>query len=79
MTDRNVRWVSGQDILDFEKDFGLPLPLLKRFLNEKHIAYHPKAIEAAGALWKLEVSETGAQPDATSRGVPCLLKKSMQF
>jgi len=55
-----IHWVSGQDILDFEKEYGLPLPLLEHYLDENHIAYHPKAIEAANELWKLEKSEIRA-------------------
>lgn len=66
---RNVHWLSGQDILDFEKEFGLPLPLLERFLNKNHIAYNPRAIEAAGELWKLDLLETNVQSEVASRGM----------
>jgi alanyl-tRNA synthetase len=59
---QNIRWVSGWDILDFEKTYGMPLPLVERFLNNKRIVYHPKAIEVAEELWKLDLLETNDQP-----------------
>ncbi len=64
-----VDWVSGQDILDFEKEYGVPLPLLQRYLNEKHIAYHPKAIEVAEELWKMDIVETNVT-EIILRGMP---------
>jgi hypothetical protein len=67
---RGVHWVSGQDILSFEKEYGLPLPLLKRFFSKNDIAYHPKAIDAATELWKLNVLEMSAQSEVSLRGVP---------
>jgi len=71
LMNQNAHWVSGQDILDFEKEYGLPLPLLERYLNVKHVVYHPKAIEVAEELWKLDILETNAQTaEITARGMP---------
>jgi alanyl-tRNA synthetase len=66
---QNVQWISGLDILDFKKEYGLPFPMLERFLNEKHIAYNPKAIKAAEELWKLDILETSVQVETTGRGM----------
>jgi alanyl-tRNA synthetase len=57
LAEKNVHWVSGVDILTFEKEYGLPLPLLERYLKEKEIIFNPDAIEAAGALWKMNELE----------------------
>lgn len=62
LNDQNINWVSGRDILDFEKKYGLPRPLLERYLNKKRLIYHPKAIEAAEELWKLDVLQASPQP-----------------
>jgi len=71
LDDQNIDWVSGQDILDFEKEYGLPLPLLERYLHEKHIAYNSKAIEAATELWKMDILEANIQSSRiTARGMP---------
>lgn len=58
LKNQKTHWMSGQDILEFEKEYGLPLPLLECFLNAKHITYHPKAIEVAEEIWKLDMLET---------------------
>jgi hypothetical protein len=44
--------------LRFEKEFGLPLPILARFLLRQKIAFNPKAYEAARRLWEWEAIDS---------------------
>lgn len=57
---QDVQWVSGRDVLRFEKDFGLPLPMLVRFLVHQKIAFSPRAYEAARKLWELDAVDQQA-------------------
>jgi alanyl-tRNA synthetase len=54
---QDVQWISGKDVLRFEKDFGLPLPMLARFLVHQKIAFSSKAYEAARKLWELDAGD----------------------
>jgi alanyl-tRNA synthetase len=58
----NLHWMSGQDVTCFEKEYGLPLPMLARFLAERGITYHPEAYQAARELRNLEALESQARP-----------------
>lgn len=70
LRNQDMNWLSGRDILSFEKEYGMPLPLLERYLHEKHLAYNPKAIEVAEELWKMDILEANIQSSGmTVRGI----------
>lgn len=54
---QDVRWVSGRDVFRFEKEYGLPMPMLVRFLSHKKIDFNPKAYAAAQELWEREEAD----------------------
>jgi len=58
LSHQDVQWVSGRDVLLFEKEFGLPLPMLTRFLTQQKISFNPKAYDAARELWEWEEVES---------------------
>lgn len=50
----NILWVSGYDMAYFEKEYGLPLSMLTRFLDEKKITYNLKAYQIARELYSMK-------------------------
>jgi alanyl-tRNA synthetase len=52
LTQRDKRYISGEDMLDLEKRHGVPEPLLEVMLTQRQIQFSQHAYRAAYAQWR---------------------------
>jgi len=50
-------WLCGEDVLDLEKHYGMPLDLLNPLLRQKQLHYSQRAYHLAREKWQVEITK----------------------